>query len=76
MIRAIIKIPSTPPIDPAIMGNRGLDEWPGLLPPDCVEEAVGLCCVGEAVAAIMVVAAIVEIAPSGPVTVLVIFVCV
>jgi len=40
MIRAIIKIPSTPPIDAAIMGNRGLDEWPGLLAPDCVGEAV------------------------------------
>ena len=85
MIRVIIKIPSTPPIDPAIMDNRGLDEWPGFLPPDCVGEAVGLCCVGEAVAsgcvgeavaAITVVVAIVEIAPSGPVTVLVIFVCI
>ena len=50
MIRAIIKIPSAPPIDIAIMDNRGLDEWPGLLAPDCVGEAVGLCCVEEAVA--------------------------
>ena len=50
MIRTIIKIPSAPPIDIAIIDNRGLDEWPGLLPPDCVEEVVGLCCVEEAVA--------------------------
>jgi len=50
MIRAIIKIPSAPPIDIAIMDNRGLDEWPGLLPPDCVEEVVGLCCVEAAAA--------------------------
>ena len=50
MIRAIIKIPSTPPIDAAIMGIRGLDEWPGPLPPNCAEEAVGLSCVEEAVA--------------------------
>ena len=50
MIKTIIKIPSAPPIDPAIMDNRGLDEWPGLLPPNCAEEAVGLCCVEEAVA--------------------------
>ena len=79
MIRAIINIPSTPPIDIAIMGNRGLDEWLGLLAPDCVEEVVGLCCVEEAVASDCVeeaVAAIVEIVPSGPVTVPVIFVCV
>ena len=32
------------------MDNRGLDEWPGLLAPDCVGEAVGLCCVEKAVA--------------------------
>ena len=50
MIRTIIKIPSTPPIDIAIMDNRGLDEWPGVLPPNCVEEVVVLCCVEEAVA--------------------------
>ena len=88
MIRAIIKIPSTPPIDPAIMDNRGLDEWPGLLPPDCVEEVVGLCCVEEAAASDCVGEAVAsdvgcavknvricaeETAPSGPVTVLVIF---
>ena len=48
MIRAIIKIPSTPPIDIAIMDNRGLDEWLGLLATDLVEEVVGLCCVEEA----------------------------
>jgi len=49
MIRAIIKIPSAPPIDAAIMGNRGLDEWPRLLAPVGVEEVVGLCCVEEVV---------------------------
>ena len=84
MIRAIIKIPSAPPIDIAIMDNRGLDEWPGFLPPNCVEEVIRLCCVEEAVAsncveedvaAIMDEAVIVEIALLGSVTVLVIIVC-
>ena len=48
MIRAMIKTPSTPPIDIAIMDNWGLDEWPGLLA-NCAEEAVASDCVGEAV---------------------------
>ena len=86
MIRAIIKIPSTPPIDPAIMDIRGLDEWLGLLAPGCVREVVGLSCVEEAGAsncveeagesnvgcAVKTVICAVETAPSGPVIVLVI----
>ena len=49
MIRAIIKTPSTPPIDIVIIDNGGLDEWPGLLEPICAEEAEAPDCVGEAV---------------------------
>ena len=75
MIRAIIKIPSTPPIDIAIMDNRGRDEWPGLL--DCVEEAVALDCVEEVAASDCAVETVricvVEIAPPGPITVVVTF---
>ena len=73
MIRAIINMPSAPPIDIAIMDNRGLDEWPGLLPPICAEEAVGLFCVEEVLASDCAVETVgicvVEIAPSGPLTV-------
>ena len=61
MTRAIIKIPSAAPIDITRMGNRGLDEWLGHLPPDCVGEVVGLCCVEEAGASDCVEEAVAEI---------------
>jgi len=43
----IITITSTPPIDIAIMSNRGLDVAEPLVF-DCVGETATLCCVGEA----------------------------
>ena len=77
MIRAIIKIPSAPPIDIAIIDNRGRDEWPGLLEGNCVEEAAALDCVEEVAASDCVVETVricvVEIAPPGPVTAVVTF---